>query len=69
MDHQVPARVWACRITGKVIGGNAIQQETNGIVAKTNALVEAHLNDFIDVATGVDNLSGSLPNDARASAA
>ena len=48
-------------ITGTVIAGNVIRQETDGVVAKTNALVGAHLNDFIDVVTGVDNLAGSLP--------
>ena len=51
-------------ITGTVIAGNVIQQESIGIAAKTNALVGAHLNDFINVATGVDNLAGTLPNSA-----
>jgi parallel beta-helix repeat protein len=45
-------------ITGTVIAGNVIQQEAIGIVAKTNALVGAHLNNFIFLQKGVDNLAG-----------
>lgn len=45
-------------ITGTIIAGNVIQQEAVGIVAKTEALVEAHLNNFISVGTGIDNLDG-----------
>lgn len=45
-------------ITGTVIAGNVIENETIGIAVKTNALVGAHLNDFINPATGVDNLDG-----------
>ncbi|MGP0075280.1 MAG: NosD domain-containing protein [Bryobacteraceae bacterium] len=45
-------------ITGTVIAGNVIQQETDGVVAKTDAVVLASLNDFINVKTGVDNLDG-----------
>ena len=55
-------------ITGTVIAANVINQETDGIVAKTDALVSAHLNNFISVETGVDNLAGSLSSsvvDAR----
>ena len=51
-------------ITGTVIAGNVIRQETVGVAAKTNALVGAHLNNFINVMAGVDNLAGSLPNSA-----
>ena len=47
-------------ITGTVIAGNVIHQETVGVVAKTNAFVGAHLNSFINVATGVDNLASGL---------
>jgi parallel beta-helix repeat protein len=51
-------------ITGTVIAGNVIEQEGIGIAGKTNALVGAHLNNFINLATGVDNLdTGSV--DAR----
>lgn len=45
-------------ITGTVIAGNMIEQETNGIVVKTDALVEAHLNNFSYLKIGVDNLDG-----------
>jgi hypothetical protein len=45
-------------ITGTVIAGNVIQQETIGIAVKTNSLVEAHLNDFINPSIGVDNIDG-----------
>lgn len=45
-------------ITGTVIAGNVIQQETVGVAAKTGALVAAHLNNFINVTTGIDNLDG-----------
>ncbi|PYX84742.1 MAG: hypothetical protein DMG68_19875, partial [Acidobacteria bacterium] len=40
-------------ITGTVIAGNVIQQETIGIAVKTNSLVGAHLNDFINPSIGV----------------
>jgi parallel beta-helix repeat protein len=43
-------------ITGTVIAGNVILQETDGVVTKTNALTGANLNSFINVTTGVDNL-------------
>ncbi len=45
-------------ITGTVIAGNTIQQETIGIAVKTNSVVEAHLNDFINPSIGVDNIDG-----------
>ncbi|HEY6768240.1 MAG TPA: NosD domain-containing protein [Candidatus Sulfotelmatobacter sp.] len=45
-------------ITGTVIAGNTILQETIGIATKTNSLVEAHLNDFINPSIGVDNING-----------
>jgi parallel beta-helix repeat protein len=45
-------------ITGIVIAGNVIQQETIGIATKTNSLVGAHLNNFIFLQKGVDNLAG-----------
>ncbi len=45
-------------ITGTVIAGNTIQQETIGIAVKTNSLVEAHLNNFINPLIGVDNIDG-----------
>jgi hypothetical protein len=51
-------------ITGTVIAGNVIEQETDGIVVKTNAFVGAHLNDFVNLLEGVDNLDGGLV-DAR----
>jgi hypothetical protein len=37
-----------------------IQEETIGIVVKTNALVEAHLNNFVNPVIGVDNIDGGL---------
>jgi hypothetical protein len=50
-------------ITGTVIAGNVIQQETIGVATKTDALTGVHLNNFISVTTGVDNLDGWLaPN-------
>ena len=49
-------------ITGTVIAGNVIQQETIGIATKTNARVGAHLNDFNNQGTGVDNLDGGSVN-------
>lgn len=55
-------------ITGTIIAGNSISRESVGIAAKTNALVAAHLNDFVNVDTAVDNQAGTLPNssvDAR----
>jgi parallel beta-helix repeat protein len=45
-------------ITGTVIAGNTIQQETIGIAVKTNSLVEAHLNNFVNLLIGVDNIDG-----------
>jgi parallel beta-helix repeat protein len=45
-------------LTGTVIAGNVILQETVGIATKTNSLVGAHLNNFIFVRQGVDNLDG-----------
>jgi parallel beta-helix repeat protein len=45
-------------ITGTVIAGNTFQQETIGIAVKTNSLVVAHLNDFINPSIGVDNIDG-----------
>ena len=45
-------------LTGIVIAGNVIQQETIGIAVKTNSLVGAHLNDFIFLKQGVNNLDG-----------
>jgi parallel beta-helix repeat protein len=45
-------------ITGTVIAGNVIQQETIGIAVKTNSVVEAHLNDFINPVIGIDNIDG-----------
>ena len=45
-------------ITGTVIAGNVIQQEKIGIATKTAALVGAHLNNFNNQGTGVDNLDG-----------
>jgi parallel beta-helix repeat protein len=47
-------------ITGTVIAGNVIEQETIGIAVKTDALVGAHLNDFVGVLHGVDNLNGGV---------
>jgi parallel beta-helix repeat protein len=51
-------------ITGTVIAGNVITQEAIGIAVKTDALVGAHLNNFLNVATGADNLAGGSA-DAR----
>jgi len=45
-------------IAGTVIAGNVIKQETIGVATKTAALTAVHLNDFISVTTGVDNLNG-----------
>ena len=45
-------------ITGTVIAGNTIQQETIGVATKTEALTAVHLNNFISLTTGVDNLDG-----------
>lgn len=53
-------------ITGTVIADNVIQQETDGVVTKTISLVGAHLNDFINVTIGVDNLV-PLPSAAGSS--
>jgi hypothetical protein len=47
-----------------VIAGNVIEQETIGVAVKTNSLVEAHLNDFVNLLDGVDNLDGGVV-DAR----
>jgi parallel beta-helix repeat protein len=49
-------------ITGTVIAGNTIEQETIGIAVKTDALVGAHLNDFINPGIGVDNINGGSVN-------
>jgi parallel beta-helix repeat protein len=51
-------------IRGTVIAGNVIEQETIGVAVKTNSLVEAHLNDFVNLLDGVDNLDGGVV-DAR----
>jgi parallel beta-helix repeat protein len=45
-------------ISGTVIAGNVIKKEMIGVATKTNALVAVHLNNFVNVATGVDNLDG-----------
>jgi parallel beta-helix repeat protein len=51
-------------ITGTMIAGNVIENETDDIVAKTNALIGVHLNDFPDSVIGVANIaSGTV--DAR----
>jgi parallel beta-helix repeat protein len=47
-------------ITGTVIAGNTIEQETIGIAVKTNSLVKAHLNNFVNPVIGVDNINGGL---------
>lgn len=54
-------------ITGTIIAGNAIQQETVGVAAKTNAFIGANLNTFTFVKTGVDNIdpTDTYPVDAR----
>jgi parallel beta-helix repeat protein len=52
-------------ITGTIIAGNTITNETVGIAVKTNAVVAAHLNDLIVYPQiGVDNLDGGTV-DAR----
>jgi parallel beta-helix repeat protein len=51
-------------ITGTVIAGNVIEEETIGVAVKTNSLVEAHLNNFVSLLDGVDNLDGGVV-DAR----
>jgi parallel beta-helix repeat protein len=51
-------------ITGTVIAGNVIEQETIGIAVKTDSLVGAHLNNFVNPGIGVDNLAAGLV-DAR----
>ena len=45
-------------ITGTVIAGNVVQQEEIGVVTKTNSLVGVHLNNFVNLMTGIDNLDG-----------
>ena len=46
-------------ITGTVIAGNTITNETVGIAVKTNSLVAAHVNDInVYPQIGVDNLDG-----------
>ena len=45
-------------ITGTVIAGNVIRQETDGVVTKTNAVTAVHLNDFFNLQTGIDNVNG-----------
>jgi parallel beta-helix repeat protein len=47
-------------ITGTIIAGNTIENESIGVATKTNSLVEVHLNDFINLPTGVDNLASGL---------
>jgi hypothetical protein len=47
-------------ITGTVIAGNVIQDETIGIAVKTNSWVGAHLNNFVDLGVGVDNIDGGV---------
>lgn len=49
-------------ITGTVIAANVIRQETDGIVLKTNAVVAAHLNDFVNLQDGVSNLAAGPVN-------
>jgi parallel beta-helix repeat protein len=44
-------------ITGTVIAGNVIEQETIGIAVKTDSLVVAHLNNLVNQGIGVDNLA------------
>jgi parallel beta-helix repeat protein len=51
-------------ITGTVIAGNVIEQETIGIAVKTDSLVVAHLNDLVNQGIGVDNLAAGAV-DAR----
>ena len=51
-------------IRGTMIAGNVIEQETVGIAAKTDGVVAAHLNNFINPVQGVANLDGGLV-DAR----
>jgi parallel beta-helix repeat protein len=43
-------------ITGTVIAGNVIKHEEIGVVTKTDSLIGIHLNDFINLTTGIDNL-------------
>jgi parallel beta-helix repeat protein len=51
-------------ISGTVIAGNVIEQETIGIAVKTDSLVVAHLNDLVNQGIGVDNLAAGAV-DAR----
>ena len=51
------------RITGTVVAGNTIRDESIGVAAKTQGLVEANLNPFQNVPTGIDNIGGG-PVDA-----
>jgi len=44
-------------ITGTVIAGNVIRDETDGIVTKTKAVTAVHLNDFFNLPVGIDNLN------------
>lgn len=45
-------------ITGTVIAGNVIREEANDVVTKTNAVTAVHLNDFLDLQVGINNLDG-----------
>jgi hypothetical protein len=49
-------------ITGTVIAGNVIRQETDDVVTKTNAMTAVHFNDFLDLQVGIDNLNGGSVN-------
>jgi nitrous oxidase accessory protein NosD len=47
-------------ITGTLIAGNVIQQEDIGVATKTNTFTGIHLNNFLGLSTGVDNLAGGI---------
>jgi len=49
-------------ITGTVISGNQIDNETDDVVANTPGEVDLHFNDLLGGQTGVDNLGTGLVN-------
>lgn len=44
-------------ITGTVVAGNIIKDESIGVATKTNALVQVNENAFINVGAGIDNIA------------
>jgi len=52
----------ASPITGTIIAGNTLQQESYLVVVNTPAAVDMHLNNFLDTTVGVDNLGAGTSN-------